>query len=243
MKSGGTAERKLSADDPEVLRRVNEGLPLVIKAATKVRRSLTNKLELDDLQSMGREGLLEGARTYDAERGVPFGAWAYLKIRGAILDGLRRQADLPRSIYAKIRAFEAANQAREGQVEDESAAASETAEAADARITSTAATMAMAMATAFLGAKNRDLDNTADSFATSPEEAAIRSSLLNRVRESIDRLPENERTMLTRVYFDDQALDETAKQLGLSKSWGSRLHARALETVARDLKYKKITGE
>jgi RNA polymerase sigma factor for flagellar operon FliA len=242
MKSGGTAEKKLPADHPEVLRRVNEGIPLVIKAATKVRRSLTDNLEIDDLQSMGREGLLEGARTYDAERGVPFGAWAYLKIRGAILDGLRRQADLPRAIYAKIRAFEAANQTREGQIEDEVAAASETAEAADERIASTTATIAMAMATAFLSGKT-GADNTPDPDATSPEDEAIRSSLVRRVRESIDRLPENERTMLTRVYFDDQALDETAKQLGLSKSWGSRLHARALEAVARDLKIKKITDE
>jgi RNA polymerase sigma factor for flagellar operon FliA len=158
------------------------------------------------------------------------------------LDGLRRQADLPRAIYAKIRAFEAANQTREGQIEDEVAAASETAEAADERIASTTATIAMAMATAFLSGKT-GADNTPDPDATSPEDEAIRSSLVRRVRESIDRLPENERTMLTRVYFDDQALDETAKQLGLSKSWGSRLHARALEAVARDLKIKKITDE
>ena len=65
---------------------------------------------------------------------MPFGAWAYLKIRGAILDGLRKQADLPRSVYSKLRAFEAANNVREGQIEDESAAASETAESADARV-------------------------------------------------------------------------------------------------------------
>jgi RNA polymerase sigma factor for flagellar operon FliA len=242
MKSGGTTEKKLPADDAEVLRRVNEGLPLVIKAAIKVRRSLADNLDIDDLQSMGREGLLDAARTYDAERGVPFGAWAYLKIRGAIFDGLRRQADLPRAIYAKIRAFEAASQTREGQIEDESAAASENSEAADARVASTTATLAMAMATAFLAAK-KGIDNTHDPLAASPEETAMRSTLLQKVRASIDRLPENQRDLLTRVYFEDLPLDESAKQLGLSKSWGSRLHARALETLARDLKNRKITDE
>jgi RNA polymerase sigma factor for flagellar operon FliA len=242
MTSGGTNEKKLPADDPEVLKRVKAGLDLVPKAAHKIRRSLTSKLDLEELQSMGREGLLEAARSYNAERGVPFGAWAYLKVRGAIIDGLRRQADLPRAIYAKIRAFEAASFAREGQIEDEAAAASETPEAADARIASTTATMAMAMATAFLAARS-DFQDVADQDAQSPEESAIRTSLVEKVRASIDRLPDNERTMMMRVYFDDQPLDETAKSLGLSKSWGSRLHARALESVARDLKRQKITDE
>lgn len=242
MKHGGTTENKLSADAPEVAQRVNEGLPLVVRVAIKIARSLPAHMEVEELQAMGREGLLDAARTYDAERGVPFSAWAYLRIRGSIFDGLRRSTDLPRRVYQKLRALEAANQAREGQIEDEAAAASETAEAADARVASTAAAIAMGMASAFLSRKY-GTENTGDPAATSPEEAAIRSSLLDRVRAAIDRLAENERILLTRVYFEDQQLDETAKALGMSKSWASRVHVRALENLATDLRRRKIDDD
>ncbi|MEO7111705.1 MAG: sigma-70 family RNA polymerase sigma factor [Polyangiaceae bacterium] len=242
MKRGGTTEERLSADAPEVAERVNEGMHLVMKAAFKIRRSLPEHLEIEELQAMGREGLLDAARTYDAERGVPFGAWAYLRIRGSIFDGLRRYTDLPRRVYQKLRALEAANRAREGQIEDEAAAASETPEAADARVASTAAAIAMGMASAFL-ATRRQIDNTEDPSATSPEESAIRASLIDRVRASIDHLAENERDLLTRVYFEDQQLDETAKALGMSKSWASRVHVRALENLANDLRRRKINDD
>jgi RNA polymerase sigma factor for flagellar operon FliA len=245
MKSGGTTEKKLPADAPEVTRRVNEKIHLVRTTALKLKKSLSEQLDLDELRSMGHEGLLHAARSYDAERGVPFGAWAYLKIRGAILDGLRKQGDLPREVFAKLRALEAANRVREGQIEDESAAASETAESADARITATASSFAMAMATAFLTARRIDAPGgeIGDESAGSPEQLTMQKHLLDQVRESIAELPENERSMLTRVYFEDQPLDETAKGLGLSKSWGSRLHARALEHLARDLKRRKINDD
>jgi RNA polymerase sigma factor FliA len=241
MKRGGTTEKKLSADAPEVAERVNEGMHLVTKAAFKIRRSLPEHLEIEELQAMGREGLLDAARTYQADRGVPFGAWAYFKIRASIIDGLRRQTALPRRVYQKLRALEAANQMREGQLEDEAAAVSETPEAADARVAATTAAMAMAMATAFLSTGS--VENKEDASATSPEEAAMRTSLLDRVRASIDQLAENERDLLTRVYFEDQQLDETAKALGMSKSWASRLHVRALENLASDLRRRKINDE
>ncbi len=90
MNTGERTRKKLPADAPEVEARVRECLHLVRMVAIKLRRLISSNLDFDDLQSMGREGLLEAARTYDPDRGVPFGPWAYLKIRGAALDGLRK---------------------------------------------------------------------------------------------------------------------------------------------------------
>ncbi len=128
---------------------------------------------------------------------------------------------------------------REAQVEDESAATSETAEAADERIASTTATIAIAMASAFLATK---LDSAAvpDSGRLSPEAATMKKHLLDQVLESIGRLQDDEKSLLMKCYFEDCSLEEAGKSIGLSKSWGSRLHARALEKVAKDLKKRKI---
>ena len=57
-----------------------------------------------------------------------------------------------------------------------------------------------------------------------------------RVREAIAERPEQERVLLTRHYFDDVTFEEAARELGLSKSWASRLHSRAIEGLARSLK-------
>ena len=74
----------------------------------------------------------------------------------------------------------------------------------------------------------------------SPESNVGHAELLSRIKAAIATLPEQERTLLTRHYFDDVNLDEAAKEIGLSKSWASRLHARGIETVAKALKRTRI---
>jgi len=235
MTEGGRPANKLAADAPEVALRVKDAFDLVRACAFNVRRQLGRSLEIDELQGMGGEGLLEAARSYAPELGVPFRAWAYFKIRGAMLDGVRRQSVLPRAAYAKLRALEAAQQARDGQMEDEAASATETAEAADARVANTTASIAMAMAAAFLGAKHGVSDQIKDE-AESPEEAVIRSTLMEKVRGAIAKLPENECALMTAYYFEEATLEEAGARLGLSKSWSSRLHARALESVSIEIR-------
>jgi len=57
-----------------------------------------------------------------------------------------------------------------------------------------------------------------------------------RAKAAIERLAETERKLVELHYFGDQTIDEAAASLGLSKSWGSRLHARAIEALARELR-------
>ena len=49
-------------------------------------------------------------------------------------------------------------------------------------------------------------------------------------------LPDSERTLVERHYFAGETLEQAAASIGLSKSWGSRLHARAIEAIARELR-------
>jgi RNA polymerase sigma factor for flagellar operon FliA len=60
--------------------------------------------------------------------------------------------------------------------------------------------------------------------------------MIDRIRAIVARLPDAERTLVERHYFADETLDQAAAALGLSKSWGSRLHARAIDAIARELR-------
>ena len=110
-----------------------------------------------------------------------------------------------------------------------------TGEAGQIVVTDQLQTAAMAMAMSFLSMRGTDDAIRAADDRPDPEEAVAREELLGRIREAIATLPDAERTLLQRHYFEDVTFDQVAKDIGLSKSWASRLHTRALETVARTL--------
>jgi RNA polymerase sigma factor for flagellar operon FliA len=71
--------------------------------------------------------------------------------------------------------------------------------------------------------------------AQSPEEALARAELLKAVRNAIEDLPDDEATLISRHYFNGERFDEVARELGLSKSWASRLHTRAVKRLTKRL--------
>ncbi|HEX3771615.1 MAG TPA: sigma-70 family RNA polymerase sigma factor [Polyangiaceae bacterium] len=222
-----------TADTPEVLARFRAELDLVDVSARQIARRLAaSAVTLDDLRSFGREGLLHAARSFDEARGVPFRRWANLRIRGAIIDGVRQWGQLPRRVYSELRALAAADEVEASYVE-ESAAPAATAQAADARLTSYLAGMATAMAVGVVTLRD---DIAPDGSGESPEDLTASAELLAHVKAIVQRLPESERTLIERHYFGDETLDQAAASLGLSKSWGSRLHARAIERIAKEIR-------
>jgi RNA polymerase sigma factor for flagellar operon FliA len=227
-------------DSPEVLARIEEGLPLVDVLARQMRRHLGPHVQVDDLASHGRETLLTAARSFDPEKQIPFRRWATLRIRGAMIDSARQGGNLPRRMYRKIRALQAADLVHENANEENATSPPPTPEAADARLDDQLATAAMAMAMGFLSMKRGDALDRAHDPDRSPESSVGEAELVARIRSAIAERPEQERALLTRHYFDDLTVEEAAKELGLSKSWGCRLHARALEGVAKSLKRLRI---
>ena len=196
----------------------------------------------DDLTSYGNEGALLAARTYDAGRGVPFDRWAALKIRGAIIDGLRAESDLPRRLYRKLRALEAVNWAQEGiGLDDATGAPAGCAVAADARIGDRLAAMATAYAAGALLSRDRATLEAIEDERGTPEEELAREELKAAVRAAIAERPDTERALLERYYYDEATMAEASG--GLSRSWASRLHARAISGVAKSLLRSKIPIE
>ena len=225
------------ADAPETVARIHEGMPIVDMLAHQLRRQL-GSYDIDDLKSAGREGLVNAARSFDPALGVPFRRWANLRVRGAMIDAVRSHGGIPRRVYQRLKAIEAGDRLSEGVAEEEKPATS-TAEA-DQRLTGYLAGIATAMAVGLLSeASGPEPEDVRDATLTAEEQLA-QHQLVTRVREAVDKQPEAERHLLTRHYFDGITFDEAAKELGLSKSWASRLHARAIEGVTRELKRQKV---
>ncbi|GAC1540899.1 MAG: RNA polymerase sigma factor FliA [Polyangiales bacterium] len=223
-----------------MIARVKEGLELVDMIARQLRRQFGPYVQVDDLASQGREALLAAARSFDADRGVPFRRWANLRIRGAMIDGVRQSGNLPRRVYRKLRMLQAADQVHESAIEEQAQTPVTSAVEADAKIDDQLGTAAMAMAIAFLGMRSGEAIDRAQAVTSNPEEEVAHAELLARIRAAIAARPEAERRLLERHYFEDIAFEETARELGLSKSWASRLHARAIEEVARTLKRERV---
>lgn len=216
-------------DSQEVLARVQDALNLVAIHARQMAKSLGGGVTPEELMSYGREALLLAARRFDPTLGVPFRRWANLRIRGGILDGVRAQAHLPRGLYRRVMALESAHLVREAGMESETVPCA-TPEAADARVGAELEAMAMAMALSMYGS-GAEVETAPDDSPT-PEEQAARGEVAASLRAAVQALPEAERRLIERHYFEGATLDQAAREQGLSKSWASRLHSRAVQSMA-----------
>src|SRR5512141_211586 len=138
--------------------------------ARQGRRQFGPYVQLDDLASQGREALLAAARSFDPDRAVPFRRWANLRIRGAMIDAVRQGGNLPRRVYRKVRALQAADRVHENAAEEQAAAPVTSDVEADAKIGDQLGTAAMAMAIGFLSMRSGEALDRAQDTKSSPEE-------------------------------------------------------------------------
>jgi RNA polymerase sigma factor for flagellar operon FliA len=227
-------------ESPEVLERFSSGLQLVDIIARQVLRTLGGAAELEELLSFGREGLWDAARRFDDSRGVPFRGYANFRVRGAIIDGVRSSARLSRRTHERLNGLQAASRVSEGAQEDLAAPRAPGSDAAQAEqaLGDHLAAMATAMAAGLIAptAHGDDGERTLVDTRDDPEQAYGNAQLLTAIREAIAELPHEEAELVRRHYLEGARFDHVAEELGLSKSWASRLHTRALTRLSKRLR-------
>jgi RNA polymerase sigma factor for flagellar operon FliA len=228
------------SEGSEELARFEAALDLVEAIARRVLRELGGGAELAELVSYGREGLLEAARRFDPTRGVPFRGYASFRVRGAIIDGVRRSARLPRRAHERLNGLAAALRTSEGAYEDVAGSRAPGATPADAEraLEEHLAAMATAVAVGLLthtgfGDEGERIPVAAGEDA---ETAFGRAELLASVKKAIAELPPEEEALVRRHYLEGERFDHVAAELGLSKSWASRLHTRAIKRLTEKLR-------
>jgi len=172
---------------------------------------------------------VEARSRFDPSKGVQFNTFAYYRIRGAMLDGVRRQAFLPRRAYEKLRAAEAALDIGEwaGQSRTNTPGGP-TAEAAAKTLHETLARVSASFVVAALGQDE-------ETQQSSPEDALLGAESKSRLRAAIETLPEREKALVVGHYLQGRRFDHVAAELGISKSWASRLHTKALDRLREAL--------
>ncbi|HEY2903736.1 MAG TPA: sigma-70 family RNA polymerase sigma factor [Polyangia bacterium] len=214
---------------------IEQHLSLVQAIAHKVKKSLTTSIDVEDLVGYGSKGLVEAAERFDARQGVAFSTFAYYRIRGAMYDGLRTMGWYSRADYARYRAEERANEYLQSQSDREGAALADGAVPAGGGA-STEQTLAE-IAGALTGVATVHITSleaaahVADERLPPPDAALEMRQETGRLREALSRLPEKERRLMELYYLADKNLEEAGRELGLSKSWACRLHARAVDLL------------
>jgi len=221
---------------PEKNQLVEKHLSLVQAIARKLKKTLGSSIEYDDLVAYGSKGLVEAAERYDARPGVAFTTFAYYRIRGAMFDGLRTMGWYSRADYARYRAEERANEYLQNHADrpsqPDAGGASKTADAAETL--AAVAQVLSGVATVHITSLEAAATVADETFAA-PDAGIDTRRLGGRVREAIKTLPEKERRLMEMYYFEEKNLEEAGGELGLSKSWACRLHARAVNLLREAL--------
>jgi RNA polymerase sigma factor FliA len=217
---------------PTVEELVLQHAPLVKRIAYHLMGRLPDTVQLDDLIQSGMEGLLEAIRQYDARQGASFETYAGIRIRGSMLDELRRSDWTPRSVHKKVRMATEAIRVLESQL------------GRDAKDNEVAAYMGIGMAEYHqilqdgLSCKTFSVEELIQgedgliegihAVTLQPDQILLRKNFQNALVKAIEELPERERLVISLYYDEELNLREIGQVLEVSESRVSQICSQAL---------------
>ncbi len=216
-------------------------LPLVRHVVGKILGQVGRNADADDLISAGTLGLVKAARAFDPSKEVEFKTYAYIRIRGAVLDELRGRSFVPAGIHARVRTIEGAYQRLSTELgsppDDEQLAA-----AAGLSPEELYRTLEEARKQNFLSLHGLNEDAPAlerlvpVTGEPGPEASVERAELIEALTAAVAALPKRDRTILILYYQRDLTMKEIAGVLEITESRVSQLHAAALFKLSVKLK-------
>lgn len=229
---GTRAYAAAAAPKPDLDALVLQHAGLVKRIAYHLAGRLPPQVEVDDLIQAGMMGLLEAAQNYTSGRGASFETYAGIRIRGAMLDALRKLDWAPRSVHRKSRAAAAALRAveavRGGEASDTEVAAYMGVSLGEYQqiIREAVSCQLLRLDDGEEGGESA-LDRLRDDSADPFEEAAD-DSVRRAVIAAIERLPERERLTLSLYYEQELNLKEIGAILKVTESRVCQIHGQAL---------------
>lgn len=188
--------------------------------------------EFDELRSAAYLGLIDAADRFDGEQDSSFRTYAFYRIRGAIIDNIRRMTGARGRRYRKVKTLDAAKSIKEMGFNDYSWD-SQKKPSDDAELSAM-----LDFASKAILIDKLSTSGTANSLTDLPDNSPSSEELIStheefdRLRRFVAELPETERQVIEAYYFKDLSFVETAEEVvGASKSWVSRVHARAINRL------------
>ncbi|HXT69117.1 MAG TPA: FliA/WhiG family RNA polymerase sigma factor [Vicinamibacterales bacterium] len=214
--------------------RVAASLPFVESLARRMASTMPHSIDLGDLVQDGVLGLIDAANRFDAGRGIKFETFAERRVRGAMIDALRRDA-WPRGVRRVRRELEAAREQLRRELGAEPSLADlaqrvgadvQRLERTILRITTIESTSPMANIETIDAATLPAV--LVPSEPLSPHRLFEQGETRDRVREALASLPERERRIITLYYFEEATMKQIGTAIGVNESRVSQLHARAI---------------
>jgi RNA polymerase sigma factor for flagellar operon FliA len=221
--------------------RVEDYAELVKRIAQHMVAKMPASVQVDDLIQSGMIGLLEAAKKFDGSRGASFETYAGIRIRGAIVDEIRKGDWVPRSVHRNSRLISNTIRQLEARL------------GRDAKDSEVAETMGISLDEYY--AMSRDasasrlfsIDDTFESDESvvsddkkspfvDPHDGAQQQALTASLATAIDNLPEREKLVLSLYYDEELNLKEIGHILGVSESRVSQIHSQAALRLKSKLK-------
>ena len=234
MKSSSTKAAVAAASQTQ---RVEAGLPFVEALARRMAATMPHSIDISDLVQDGVIGLIDAAHRFDDSRGIKFETFAERRIRGAMIDALRKDA-WPRGVRRVRRELEAAREKLRASLGHEPSLADLAAAIGsdEKRLGKTIVRINTIESTSPFS--NADTVDEAQLPAVlvpaEPERPDLqyeRAEVKNRVRNAIATLPAREQRVIALYYYNEVTMKDIGLELGVNESRVSQLHARAIRRL------------
>ena len=208
-------------------------LPLVRHIVLKVVEHMARPMDEEDLISAGTLALVKAARAYDPAKHAEFQTYAYIRIRGAVIDELRGRSFTPPAVHGLLKKIQQAHyeiESETGKFPDDDVLAARV----GISVEKLYRTFQEARRQHFLSIHGMDEDRPSlgallpTDSGLSPQSQAERQELVKRLVAALQELPDKERTVLVLYYERDLTMKEVAEVLEVTESRVSQMHAGAL---------------
>jgi RNA polymerase sigma factor for flagellar operon FliA len=224
-----------------------EYAPLVKIVAGRMIAQISQHVEYEDLVSYGILGLIDAIDKFDSEKGVKFETFASFRIRGEIIDNIRKLDWVPRTLRQQHKQYEQTVAALEEQLghepSQEEIAVKLGVSLEDAGELSRKSTVMTLISLDDYLETNYETANTGlyDSTSEGPEEYVDRMELQQMLADAISKLTEKEQKVVALYYYEDLTLKEISVIMGVTESRVSQIHSRAVEKMKLKLgKFKSL---
>jgi RNA polymerase sigma factor FliA len=214
---------------------VKRYLPLVSYHVHRIAVSLPKNVSRDDLKSLGLMGLLDALQKFDPTRDLKFDTYASFRVRGAIIDGLRKEDWLPRSTRERAKKIEAKIEQLEQRLLRH-VTSEEIAEELNLTSYDVCQTMNEHFFANVLSIDEHLQDDENDQHSYTirdekqmlPEDRLLKVEALNDLERVIEKLSEKEQLVLSLFYHEELTLTEIGEVMSLSTSRISQIHSKAI---------------
>jgi len=213
-------------------------LGMVKRVAVHLKARIPPFMEVDELVQVGMIGLIEAARAFDPTKGVAFESYAHSRVRGAMIDEVRRLSFLPRSAVAFNKSHSSANQALATEL-GRAPTQAELAEFMGRELESFEKDRGSArqFERYSMEVVSEEVMNIREQESRQPDALVEESQMMNALTEAIDGLPERDKLVISLYYVEELNLREIGEVLGVSESRVSQILSANVKKLRTQLQH------